>query len=311
MAKKIYAVKKGFKTGIFDSWNECKKQIDGYSGAIYKSFATYEDAYKFLSMNFKHNVSEDHIHKNKLKSNIDEQFIGNAKAYVDGSYSDELKIYSFGVVILYNDKIMKFSGSGNDKDNLSMRNVAGELLGAMEAIKWAEQNKIKKISIYYDYEGIEKWALGLWKTNKNGTRYYKEFIDSMMKIMCIEFIKVKAHTGVNFNEEADRLAKTEINNIKSNCEIKKNNENTFEIKNGITDKYKSIFVEIMNTDMPKKTKSQCVTIFQGMYIDDEKMKKRKISEIEKIHTILNVDEKLVLIEIIDINKDSYNYKILL
>ena len=77
----------------------------------------------------------------------------------------------------------------------------------------------------------------------------------------------------------------------------------------------------MNTDMPKKTKSQCVTIFQGMYIDDEKMKKvakaiwkmkkRKISEIEKIHTILNVDEKLVLIEIIDINKDSYNYKILL
>ena len=40
MAKKFYAVKKGHKKGIFESWDECKKNINGYSGAIYKSFKT-------------------------------------------------------------------------------------------------------------------------------------------------------------------------------------------------------------------------------------------------------------------------------
>ncbi|MBL4905640.1 MAG: RNase H1/viroplasmin domain-containing protein, partial [Flavobacteriaceae bacterium] len=31
--KKFYVVWKGHKTGVFSSWNVCKKQIDGYQGA--------------------------------------------------------------------------------------------------------------------------------------------------------------------------------------------------------------------------------------------------------------------------------------
>lgn len=40
--KKIYAVKKGRKTGIFDSWLECESQISGFKGAEYKSFKESE-----------------------------------------------------------------------------------------------------------------------------------------------------------------------------------------------------------------------------------------------------------------------------
>ncbi len=47
MAKKFYAVKKGHKKGIFESWDECKKNINGYSGAIYKSFKTLNEANNF------------------------------------------------------------------------------------------------------------------------------------------------------------------------------------------------------------------------------------------------------------------------
>ncbi len=36
--QKFYVVWKGRKTGIFKTWNECKSQVDGYSGAEYKSF---------------------------------------------------------------------------------------------------------------------------------------------------------------------------------------------------------------------------------------------------------------------------------
>ena len=29
----MYSVYKGYQPGIYNSWDECKKQIDGYSGA--------------------------------------------------------------------------------------------------------------------------------------------------------------------------------------------------------------------------------------------------------------------------------------
>lgn len=46
---KYYAVKKGRTSGIFNSWDDAKKQIDGYSGAEYKSFKNLEDADNYLN----------------------------------------------------------------------------------------------------------------------------------------------------------------------------------------------------------------------------------------------------------------------
>ena len=79
-------------------------------------------------------------------------------------------MYSYGVVILHNNKVIELSGKYNNKENLSMRNVAGELLGAIEAMKWALSNRIKDINIYYDYEGIERWALGIFQRLLNKRR---------------------------------------------------------------------------------------------------------------------------------------------
>lgn len=49
--EKYYAVAKGRKTGIFITWNECEKQVKGFTGAIYKSFSTEAEAKRFLSDN--------------------------------------------------------------------------------------------------------------------------------------------------------------------------------------------------------------------------------------------------------------------
>ena len=38
MAKKVYVVWKGRKTGVFESWEECKGAIEGFYGAQYKGF---------------------------------------------------------------------------------------------------------------------------------------------------------------------------------------------------------------------------------------------------------------------------------
>jgi ribonuclease HI len=45
-SKKFYVVWKGFKPGIYKTWATCKQQIEGYKGALYKSYKTISIAEK-------------------------------------------------------------------------------------------------------------------------------------------------------------------------------------------------------------------------------------------------------------------------
>lgn len=48
MAKKqYYAVQNGRNEGVYSSWNDCKDQVSGYGGAVYKKFDSYEAAQSF------------------------------------------------------------------------------------------------------------------------------------------------------------------------------------------------------------------------------------------------------------------------
>lgn len=42
--KKYYAVQVGKIPGIYGTWDECKAQTEGVSGAKYKSFPSLEEA---------------------------------------------------------------------------------------------------------------------------------------------------------------------------------------------------------------------------------------------------------------------------
>lgn len=193
MAKKYYAVRKGIKPGVYFSWDECKKMVSGYSGAQYKSFLTEAEAYEYMEGG-SNNVS--------AKS--------EAFAFVDGSYNIATGVYGYGGFVEYNGLKELISGSGKDPEMASMRNVAGEVLGSMAAIEKAIQMGIKSIDIYYDYMGIQMWATGEWKRNKKGTVAYYDYINSVKDKIDIQFIKVKGHSGVEGNEEADRLAKKAV-----------------------------------------------------------------------------------------------------
>lgn len=199
MAAKYYAVRNGYHTGIFNSWDECRREVSGYSGAEYKSFAHLADA-------------EDYLGINKQISLFDEATVQNntAVAYVDGSYNAQTKIFGCGVVIFHNGTDTTFSKSFSDPDMALMRNVAGEIEGAKLAMQYCVDNNIEEIDIYYDYEGIEKWCSGAWKTNKEGTIAYKRFYDEIKNTIKVNFIKVKGHSGDKYNDMADRLAKDAV-----------------------------------------------------------------------------------------------------
>ena len=44
----FYAVKKGIVEGIYESWEECRAQIDNFSGAQYKKFKTRDEAQQYM-----------------------------------------------------------------------------------------------------------------------------------------------------------------------------------------------------------------------------------------------------------------------
>lgn len=212
--KKVYAVRKGKKIGLFYSWNECEAAVSGYPGAEYKGFATEEEANAYLGM--KQEIVENH--------NTDEIIDNKLLAYVDGSFDETLGKYAFGCIIITpNGETIKEFGNGDNPESLAIRNVAGEMLGAMYAVKWAIKNGYDNIELHYDYEGIEKWAIGEWKAKNTLTQKYAAFMKEQQSIIRINFQKVKAHSGDFYNEEADRLAKKALTEGNGIPKIKRGN----------------------------------------------------------------------------------------
>ena len=77
-------------------------------------------------------------------------------------------------------------------------------------MEWAIENNVREITICYDYEGIQAWALGEWKTSKPVSKNYREKFENLSGQVKVYFKKVRAHSGVHFNELADQLAKKGI-----------------------------------------------------------------------------------------------------
>lgn len=66
--KKFYVVWEGKKRGVFETWKECQKQIEGFKGARYKSFMNRKNAEEAFKKNY-----EDYIGKNIVDSILTEE----------------------------------------------------------------------------------------------------------------------------------------------------------------------------------------------------------------------------------------------
>lgn len=196
MSKKYYAVRKGRTPGIYTTWAEAKNQVHGFQNASYKSFTTKAEAEAFIKQE---NGPSAPIHIADADTMI---------AYVDGSYHKQSNRYSFGAAMIQDGQVIEtLSRAGDNPRYQGSWQIAGEVFGALHAIQWAIEKGFKKIIIHYDYIGIEKWALGEWRANKPVSQDYVEAFKKLATKIDVEFVKVKAHSGVEFNELVDQLAK--------------------------------------------------------------------------------------------------------
>lgn len=215
MAKKqYYAVKIGKIPGIYETWDECRLQVNGISGAVYKAFKTKDEAESFMGGNIVEDTSNEDVEK--LNEEIEEMISSlgadEVVAFVDGTYKD--KRSGFGAIIIDNNRnetpLYKAFYESLNPEFIELRNVAAELEGVKEAIKCAVSCKKKKITIYHDYEGIGKWADGSWQAKKEITQKYVSFLAEYKAYITISFVKVPAHSGVKYNEMVDQLAKNSL-----------------------------------------------------------------------------------------------------
>lgn len=216
MAKrKFYGVYKGRKPGVYNTWDECKRQVDGFKAPVYKSFFSKEEAVHFSKtgkeLNPKKKTESNRQGSSKQEPELRfENYkpkLGDIQMYVDGSFMDNKGGY--GLVVVKDNKVIKeFCGPVELVDSLASRNVPGELMATSLAVTMAKKLKLPNIHVIYDYMGIEKWARGQWKRNLPLTKQYHEFMEDAFKQgVNVTFVKIKAHAGHKFNDMADALAK--------------------------------------------------------------------------------------------------------
>ena len=172
----FYAVRTGRSPGVYLTWDECKKQTIGFPGAVFKKFKTKEEAEAFISVQGGYDAlnhqSEEHLPQFHTLSEIKppdiiREFEGvdtEALAYVDGSFQAATKVYGYGGILMKRDGAFSiFQDSGTDPSLTSMRNVAGEIHGAMAAVCAAREEALPLLET--QLHGASRSSMIIWASS--------------------------------------------------------------------------------------------------------------------------------------------------
>lgn len=222
MANKYYAVYRGVSSGIFDNWHEASRRVSNISGAIYKGFDTEKAAVVWMKMlsqldrkngvhvpNEMHDILQHYVAEAKADEKADKQ---SYQLYTDGSYDKESGRYAWAFILLNpNNQVHSFNSSAAHAGNNNMWQINGEIEAVSQGLRWAQQNGVKRIVVNYDLINIQKWGDNEWKANKPETQSYKGTVNQLRTDgMFISFNKIKAHSGSEYNEMCDYLAKQSL-----------------------------------------------------------------------------------------------------
>jgi len=228
MAKKFYVVWQGRETGIFTDWETCKKHVDQFAGARYKSFKTQQEAE--TAFNGKSNPSSKAASTKKTSSSSAVKTYAadeissmpiNSKIFTDGACVPNPGKAGTGVAI-YRNNIIKELWYGLYNPNGT--NNTAELNGLNQALIIAKDELAKgqSVAIFcdskYSIQCITQWAIGWQKKGwikKGGEIKNLELIKEIFTRYqllkdSVQILHVNGHVGVEGNELADRMSMVAI-----------------------------------------------------------------------------------------------------
>jgi ribonuclease HI len=152
--KKFYVVWNGHKKGVFTSWNVCKKQINGFEGAQYKSFSSLGEAEIAFSKKY-----EDYKGKSTKKpslSSSEKEKYGRPNLEsisVDAACSGNPGKMEYRGVLTHNKKEIFIKGPYRKGTN----NI-GEFLALVHGIALLKSKNKENIPIYSDSKIAMSWV---------------------------------------------------------------------------------------------------------------------------------------------------------
>ena len=227
MAQKFYVVWKGRQTGIFTDWNTCKKQVDAFAGAKYKSFKTRQEAEAAFNGNSvpASNKSTGSPLKKKSSTQTIKTYAADeitampidTKIFTDGGCEPNPGKAGSGISVYRNNIISElWYGLYNPHGT----NNTAELHALHQALLMAstELDKGQSVAIFcdskYAIQCVTQWAINWqkkgWK-KPSGEIKNLELIKEMFALYQqlkdkIKVLHVNGHVGVEGNELADRMS---------------------------------------------------------------------------------------------------------
>ncbi|MEX1297998.1 MAG: ribonuclease HI [Desulfotignum sp.] len=218
---KYYAVAAGRTTGIFTSWPIAKAQVEGFPGAIYKSFKTREQAEAFLADPVvgkgpkKTGSSRKPRAKNPVGSDRDWPD-GTIVVYTDGSAIGNPGPGGYGVVIQEqpDGPARELSGGYGHTTNNRMEMTA--VIKALQALQGTGSPVVVHSDSRYVVDALTKgWAAGWekrgWKRSNGQPALNPDLWKQLLPLvhsMDVRFVWVRGHSGNPLNERCDELANT-------------------------------------------------------------------------------------------------------
>jgi ribonuclease HI len=149
--KKFYTVWEGKRPGVYDSWDACKKQVEGYPQARYKSFGSRAEAEKALKGNYWQYVQKATPEVRKTAASVGD-YIKNSLA-VDAACSGNPGDMEYqGVHVATGKKIFHVGPLEEGTNNI------GEFLALVHALALLKNEGKPNLTIYTDSRNAMIWV---------------------------------------------------------------------------------------------------------------------------------------------------------
>jgi viroplasmin and RNaseH domain-containing protein len=90
--RKFYSVSVGREVGVYTTWDDCKRQVHGFSGAVYKSFPTEGQAIAFLTM--KLYSDDDNKKKRRRRGSMVKEFFLEQRKELQTTFSRDCEWFA-------------------------------------------------------------------------------------------------------------------------------------------------------------------------------------------------------------------------